>query len=142
MDRGYKLGFTSGGEHEGVGLTAVFAPELTREAIFEAIQKRRVYGTTSVKIIVDFRLGGTFMGSELVMTGKSALCEIYAAGTDDIECITLVHKNGETVLLKDCGKEVNVKNEIPVEEGYYYIRLIQKDRNIAWSSPIFCVEVQ
>jgi hypothetical protein len=140
LDKGYKLGFTSGGEHEGVGITAVFAPELTRDAIFEAIQKRRVYGTTSVKIALDFRLDGQFMGSEIILDGneKNVLCEIYAAGTDDIERIALVHKDGEIIISDgECGSEVKISEEIKIEDGYYYIRLTQKDGNIAWSSPIF-----
>jgi len=68
-------------------------------------------------------------------------CEVFAAGTDDIERVVLVHKKGETELA-DLGGGQNrtvfrADAQILAECGYYYIRLTQKDGNIAWSSPIF-----
>jgi hypothetical protein len=35
------------------GLTCYFMPELTRDALFEALRQRRHYGTTGVRILVD-----------------------------------------------------------------------------------------
>jgi hypothetical protein len=35
------------------GLTCYFMPELTRDALFEALRRRRHYGTTGVRIFVD-----------------------------------------------------------------------------------------
>jgi hypothetical protein len=35
------------------GLTCYFMPELTRDALFEALQRRRHYGTTGVRIFMD-----------------------------------------------------------------------------------------
>src|SRR5712691_10226136 len=40
------------------GLTCYFMPELTRDALFEALRKRRHYGTTGTRIFLD--LTGTF----------------------------------------------------------------------------------
>jgi len=40
------------------GLTCYFMPELTRDALFDALRHRRHYGTTGVRIFVDVR--GTF----------------------------------------------------------------------------------
>jgi hypothetical protein len=37
------------------GLTCYFTPELTRDALFEALRKRHHYGTTGVRIFVDVR---------------------------------------------------------------------------------------
>jgi hypothetical protein len=47
------------------GLTGVYATELTRPAIFEAIRKRRCYAITGEPIGVDFRVNGNLMGSEI-----------------------------------------------------------------------------
>src|SRR5207247_269967 len=47
------------------GLTAVWAPELTREALFEALHARRTYATTTARILVDFRVNDAPMGSEI-----------------------------------------------------------------------------
>ena len=40
------------------GLTCYFMPELTRDALFDALRQRRHYGTTSPRIFIDVR--GTF----------------------------------------------------------------------------------
>ena len=40
------------------GLTCYFMPELTRDALFEALRKRRHYGTTGMRLFLD--LHGTF----------------------------------------------------------------------------------
>ncbi len=46
------------------GLTAVYAKELTREGIWEAIKSRRCYGTTNSRTIVKFNVNDAFMGEE------------------------------------------------------------------------------
>ena len=40
------------------GLTCYFMPELTRDALFEALRRRRHYGTTGMRLFLDLR--GTF----------------------------------------------------------------------------------
>ena len=40
------------------GLTCYFMPELTRDALFEALRRRRHYGTTGTRMFLDLR--GTF----------------------------------------------------------------------------------
>jgi hypothetical protein len=40
------------------GLTCYFMPELTRDALFDALRKRRHYGTTGMRLFLDLR--GTF----------------------------------------------------------------------------------
>jgi hypothetical protein len=40
------------------GLTCYFMPELTRDALFEALRRRRHYGTTGTRLFMDLR--GTF----------------------------------------------------------------------------------
>ena len=47
------------------GLTAVFAPALTSEAILAALRARRCYATTGARMILDFRVEGRPMGEEL-----------------------------------------------------------------------------
>src|SRR5262245_1999124 len=48
------------------GLTCYFMPELTREALFEALRRRRHYGTTGTRLFLDLR--GSF---EQAVTGFS-----------------------------------------------------------------------
>ncbi len=46
------------------GLAAVVAPELTRDAVFDALRNRRSYGTTGARILMEFSAGGFEMGRE------------------------------------------------------------------------------
>jgi hypothetical protein len=45
--------------------TAVWAPELTREAILTAIRENHVYATQDKNLVVDFRINNQIMGAKL-----------------------------------------------------------------------------
>ena len=44
-----------------------WAPELTREAVFDALHARRTYGTTGRRILLDFRVNDAPVGSEIAL---------------------------------------------------------------------------
>lgn len=72
------------------GLTCVYAPDLTREAVFEALRERRCYGTTGPRINMRFTAGDYFMGS--VGTWQNLNKRAFAVdvqGTDGVESIDL-----------------------------------------------------
>lgn len=52
------------------GLTAVFAPELTRDAIFDALLNRRCYATTGERILLEFAIGNGSMGQMIDAEGE------------------------------------------------------------------------
>lgn len=67
--RGHRMGVVAASDnhsaHPGqhhLGLTAVFAKDLTREAIFDALFGRRSYGSTGQRIYLEFDVGGWSMG--------------------------------------------------------------------------------
>ncbi len=94
------------------GLAAVRAPELTREAVFDALHARRTYGTTGQRILLDFRVNDAPMGSEIALdaplpepcAGTSPECgeraaataalaprfDVTAHGTDVIESVEIL----------------------------------------------------
>ncbi|MGA1198611.1 MAG: DUF3604 domain-containing protein, partial [Candidatus Latescibacterota bacterium] len=47
------------------GYACLYAKELTREGIWEALKARRCYGTNGRRILVDFHVNGQPMGSEM-----------------------------------------------------------------------------
>lgn len=146
LNRGYKFGFTSGGEHEGVGVTAIFAESLTRDAIFEALQKRHVYGTTGDHIFIDFRLNGHLMGSEVRTKNSNPKIEVKVAGTSNIESVKVV-RNGN--IIKEWNpnkKEVTLEwvddslSQVDQHSNYYYYVVVNQDNNeMAWASPVFLI---
>ncbi len=84
------------------GITAVLAPELTREALFQALRARRVYGTTLARLLVDFRMDGHFMGEEYE-TSIPPVAYIRVVGTAPIARVTIVRDNQDIVVFPGGG---------------------------------------
>jgi hypothetical protein len=124
------------------GLTAVFAPELTREAIFEAIRKRRVYATSGPRIILVFHVDGVPMGGEISLASPNAAravsVEVHAERT--LQSVEIV-RDGQvdhTVTPNALDTQFDWKDTSPAQTGtYYYVRATQADGEQAWSSPVW-----
>lgn len=137
------------------GYTAVFAPELTREALFDALWNRRCYATTSRRILLDVALGDHPMGSDLSAEEAASFADervisIEAIGHRDIERIEVVRNNVTVESVEVDAEQQSLRyidqaplSEVPaVSEAapdvvFYYVRLIESDGNLAWSSPIW-----
>ncbi len=137
------------------GYTAVFAPELTREALFDALWDRRCYATTSRRILLDVVLGEHPMGSDLSADEAGAFAHeriltVHAIGHRNIDRIEVV-RNNETVESVEIDAEQETLTyidrtplaEVPAVSDqapdvvFYYVRVIESDGNLAWSSPIW-----
>jgi hypothetical protein len=70
------------------GLVAVYAEELTREALWEAFWARRCYGTTGERIILRVTCDGHPMGSKYAATSPP-LIEAEVIGTGPLESVEL-----------------------------------------------------
>jgi len=79
-----------GAGHFGVkgGLTCVLAEELTREAIFDALKKRRCYGTTGPRMSLWIDADGHPMGTEFA-AASSVTINAIVHGTAPLESLTL-----------------------------------------------------
>jgi hypothetical protein len=124
----------------GMASVAVYAPIRTREAIFKSLYDRRVYATTGDRTILDVTVDGHPMGSEYrtVMPPK---IHVYAVGTNPIARIE-IKKNSEVVhVVEPARLTVDLTwTDESFEVGqscYYYVRVIQEDREEAISSPVW-----
>lgn len=152
--RGYRLGIIASGDtHDGHpgqrsvgamvnGLVAVYSRELTREAVWGALRRRQVYGTSGPKIILNFRVGDSPMGSEIEWDAAKGPLPIAlrAVACDEIATIEVI-RNGKTVFAQE-GEGVFAQlliedHDPPPGESWYYARILQKDGNMAWSSPVW-----
>ncbi|HUU28444.1 MAG TPA: Tat pathway signal sequence [archaeon] len=102
LKRGYKFGMmASTDQHAGYpgsygdGRIAVYARELTMEGLWEAFLKRRVYGSTGEKIVVDFRLNDAWMG-EAITGGAIRNLYLKVEGNDILDYVQIV-KNGRRI---------------------------------------------
>ena len=150
LAQGLIFGFSGGGEHEGSGVTGVYARELTREAIFEALRARRCYATTGAKIVLDFRLGGHLMGS-YVEGPVEPVVEVFVKGTAPLSRVTIVKDNADVAAFEPGREEARIvwRDEgAPSAPGWraphhcYYVRVEQEDGHMAWSSPVFVKAVE
>lgn len=76
----------------GEGLAAVLAEELSRESIFDAIQRRRTYGVTGDRIKLNFKLNGHFMGEEIPFSTERDM-DIRVSGWDKIDRVEIIKNN-------------------------------------------------
>ena len=149
LDSGLRFGFIANSDSHGLlwhhgecrkrdpfrtGLTAVLSTDRTREAILDAIRTRRCYATSGAKILLDVRVAGFPMGSEIAIDGAA---EVHARvlGTMDITRVELVTPDG--VAASDEPGSPSVSFVAEVEAPHVYCRVTQMDGEMAWSSPIF-----
>lgn len=138
------------------GMTAVVAEEQSRDSIFKALHKRRCYATTGERIILGIHLAGFPMGSEVSTEEKPGLTvnrhiHGFVAGTTELTSIELI-RNGKvikTFSTKDYHIDYEYDDMEPLDKVttrpskdappfvFYYLRVTQKDGNMAWSSPIW-----
>ncbi len=79
--------------------------------------------------------------SELPYTrGNGSALHVKVLGTGAIECIDVI-KDGKFVFQSRPGAEAvefdYTDTAVATGQSWYYVRVIQKDRNMAWSSPIW-----
>jgi len=153
LNAGRKLGITGGSDnHLGrpacankdyrtarFGLTAVFAPRLTREAVFDGLWQRRCYATSGPRILLHFTANGVLMGGTLPRNDRADI-HIGAAGTAPLRKVEVI-RNGEVILDHSAGgwvAELDFRDAPPkAAESYYYVRITQEDGEMAWSSPVW-----
>ncbi|NLO07465.1 MAG: CehA/McbA family metallohydrolase [candidate division WS1 bacterium] len=158
---GYRLGFVGGGDiHDGrpgdelhsrqapppdhyhllhrQGIMGVWAPELTREAIFDALWNRRCFATMNVRMPIRFGVCGRFMGGEVNCADERAI-ELFAASEVPIARATIV-RNGEDWRTMEPGEQVvdwRLEDAASPAPSYYYARVERADGWLAWSSPVW-----
>ena len=159
LARGYRLGVigssdshdthaghTPYGSWRSAPLAAVYAKELTRDAIFEAMWNRQCYATSGARIILDVTINGFPMGSEIGLDcGKTDAFSVRTRviGTERIDKIEVIRNNREIHTSRPEGKtaEFELNERISdlggASEVFYYVRVSQEDGEMAWSSPIF-----
>ena len=140
--KGIVIGVIASPDHGGgQGKAAIFAPELTREALLDALRARRCYGTTAARIFLDVRVNGHLMGEEIeVKKGEPITVTAKAIGANDIDRIELCRSNQFIYNKPGQGRDAAFTfTDLKPLDGtsYYYVRVQQKDKELAWTSPVW-----
>ena len=174
LEKGYKLGFVAGGDdHFGIypsgsidpdngiypsGIMAIWAENLTKKSLWDALHNRKSYGTTGPRVIIEFHLNNHFMGDIIdldhnphLISERTIKASIYSPLTIekielirnnsviDVALINHKHSNYEYIdldLFDKIALNHSQKSEVFI---FYYIRVFISNKNMAWSSPIWLI---
>lgn len=146
LGKDYRMGIICSTDHGwGTAYAVVYAPENSRQAAFDGLHDRRCYGSTTYGLVLGARMGEHFMGEEFSLD-KPAEISVFTRGTTAIRSVEIlsdgkiIHAQGDVKNPID-KKEVRItwtpELPLPGKTSYYYVRVIQADDEIAWSSPFW-----
>jgi len=146
----FKYGFVSAENNKGImgknGLAAIMSTDLTRRGVRDAIKNRRVYATSGPRILLEVDLDKKPMGSvvKVQKLPEKPVLRIWAAGTAPIRRVDLVRSG---LIRKNIMPSLKNKPQLSIsftqtvtalKSGeYVYVRIMQTDNGLAWSSPVF-----
>lgn len=148
LAQGHRLGFIgstdthSGRPGNGPARAAVMAPALQRRPIWQALHERHCYATTGAHILVWFTINDEEMGSELTLPATTPR-EIHwqVAATAPLARVELLRCNAVVAAWEGNGAldmtQKWVTGETIAGGEWWYLRVVQVDREMAWSSPVW-----
>jgi hypothetical protein len=144
LAKDYRVGFQSSSDHVSthVSFACVLAEEFSRKGLVDAMKKRHTYAATD-NIVLDVRIGALGIMGDEVRTDKPSL-DVVVLGTGPLERVEVL-RDGEvvhTAKLEKNASEARFHWDDPAprkgeKASYYYVRVEQKDSQMAWASPIW-----
>jgi hypothetical protein len=138
--KGYRLGIITSSDHGSthISYAMVYTADPSRQGVLDAIRKRHTYGAMD-NIIMDVRMGSHFMGDEFSSKDGGPI-KVKVMGTEKLAEVVII-KDGKVVysaqpMTKDVSFEYVDKEKV-TGRHYYYVRVQQTNRMLAWSSPFF-----
>ena len=158
LERGSRLGLIASSDHgSGAAYAGVLCESLERGAVFDALRARRTFASSTKGFWIDFRVNNTLMGGtvrradtldvSVQVHGIAELAEVVvfrdglvhrAFGRDDadspgaLESVDLDTGLGSSSFQTSWSEPAEFDRR-----SYLYVRAIQRDGEVAWSSPIF-----
>jgi hypothetical protein len=146
LAKGYRFGIQASSDHcsTHISYSCVIADGTSREAVIDAMRKHHTYGATD-NIVMDFRVkadGRQFLqGDEIDTRGRPYTLTVNVLGTGPIRRIDVIHNEGYAYAQTPTGKSAYSFEYVdpkPVSgENRYYLRVLQEDGAMAWSSPVW-----
>ncbi len=122
-----------------MGIAGIWASDLSREGIWDALLARRVYGTSGERILLQFRINEYWMGEIVSLTEpEEADFEISVVGSSNLETIELLEREQIIQTFQPGRDEASIRFRMTVEPPTYFrVKVFQEDGGMAWSSPIW-----
>lgn len=144
LAKGYKLGVQSSSDHWSthISYACLIADSFTRAGLLDAIRKRHAYGATD-NIILDFRArsgSASYLMGDAFAADAAPQLSVRAIGTGVIRQIDLIKNRTFLYTTRPGTKQASFEftdKDFNSGESYYYVRVLQEDGQLAWSSPIW-----
>lgn len=143
LEKGYRLGFQASSDHIAThnSYACVWAESLDRRSLVAGMKARHSYAATD-NIILDVRSGDHIMGDEFAADGPIAL-DVKIFGTAPLARVEII-RNKEVVYSHDAKDSAraefrwtDMQSRRAGSTNYYYVRVQQTDRQMAWASPMW-----
>jgi hypothetical protein len=147
LAKGLKLGTESSSDHIAThtSYTMIYTPSTARRDMVESMRKRHSYGATD-NIVLDFRArdrqGHEWMMGDSFEAAGAPVFHVKVLGTGPIESVEII-KDGKFIYKTEPNAgtaEFDYTDNAGGSasgQSWYYVRVMQADRNMAWSSPIW-----
>lgn len=142
LAKGYRLGFMASSDHGSthISYAGVWAREFSRQAIFDAFCKRHCFGATD-NLVVWFGAGDQMMGDEFKAQTPPVM-QAKVQGTAPIQVMEIIKDAKIVYTYRPTGEAKDAEfswqdNTAPTGTSYYYLRVMQTDEQMAWSSPMW-----
>jgi len=145
LAKGLKLGVQSSSDHISThsSYTMIYTPSRRRTDILESMRARHAYGATD-NILIDYRAetadGKTYLMGDAFRATAAPNLKFKIIGTDVITKVDVIKDQKFVYHAEPNAKtvEFSFRDASPGSAAsYYYLRVQQIDRNLAWSSPIW-----
>jgi hypothetical protein len=144
LAKGYKLGVQASSDHWSthISYACLLVEGASRENLLAAIRKRHAYAATD-NIILDFKIraaGKEYIMGDALETAAAPELAVLAGGTNTIKQIDIIRDKQFIYANRPQSQKAEFRftdtNKGP-GESWYYVRVLQEDGQMAWSSPIW-----
>lgn len=129
------------------GLTAIWAPELSRAAVLDALRARRTFATSGAKLCLYFAVNEQLMGAT-IESDRPPSIQVDVAVPEQEGRLAWIDIVRDGTVINHYGGEGQRSRYTFVDEqapstgmASYYLRVTLHDGNMAWSSPVWVKRV-
>ncbi|MBM3810403.1 MAG: hypothetical protein FJW20_02085 [Acidimicrobiia bacterium] len=144
LEKGFKLGVQASSDHWSthISYACIVTEAPTREAMMDALRRRHAYAATD-NIAVDFRArdgNKEYIMGDVFRASASPKLSLKVRGTGVIKQIDLISNKRFLYTTRPGTATANwefTEQNPRAGESWYYVRVMQEDGQMAWSSPIW-----
>ena len=121
----------------------IMTDDFTEAGLYKAMAERRVYSTEDQNLRIYYTLNGELMGS-IIDVGDTAPTEVNVVASisdpdgESLGTIEIIGENGLTLAKFDApGSTYELNTTIKNTDSYYYIKVTEKDGDIAVTAPVW-----